>query len=124
MAPRGSVVLVIPPLRHWERAVLLAELAERGQDVVGMESLDDLVRFRPEEAGHAPVGVVLVDREALADRPLSTLRGRYPSAAFLLLTGHLSEVAAGPWRAVLMRPLSVGQVAETVATHMSAEVPA
>ena len=62
MATRGCVVLVMP--QHWERAILRAELIERGHDVVGMRHLGDLLAFYAAEAGHAPIGVVLVDRTA------------------------------------------------------------
>lgn len=84
-----SVILVVP--RQWERALIRAELLERGHDVVALRGLGDLLTFHAAAAGHAPIGVVLVDGRALTGRGhglLSVVRGRKPDVAFLLLAEH------------------------------------
>jgi len=120
MATRGCVVLVMP--QQWERAILRAELIERGHDVVGMRHLGDLLAFHAAEAGHAPIGVVLVDRTAFAGRHhrlLSILRRRHRCAPFVLLARAMTEVADCPWNAVLVRPLSVAQLADKIAALLA-----
>jgi hypothetical protein len=108
----GCIVLVVP--RHWERALLRAELIERGHDVAALRGLGDLLFFRPAQAGHAPISVVLIDDKALAGRRrqlLPVVRARNPAARFVLLTGATDRPADAGATEVLRRPMSIGQVA-------------
>lgn len=111
------MVLVVP--QHWERALIRAELIERGHDAVGMQGLGDLLLFRTRTAAaaHGPVGLVLVDREALTGRRqrlLGPVRACYPDVPFLLLAGGTTTMPGGPWTAVLLRPISIGDIATRI----------
>jgi hypothetical protein len=108
----GCIVLVVP--QHWERALLRAELIERGQDVAALRGMGDLLFFHPAQAGHAPIAVILVDRKALAGRRrklLPVVRARNPAARFVLLAGGMDTIKDDGATVVLRRPLSIGQVA-------------
>lgn len=122
MVMAGCIVLVVP--QHWERALLRAELVECGHDVAALRGLGELLLFRPAQAGHGPISVVLVDRKALAGRRrqlLAVVQARNPGARFVLLAGATDTIAHDPATVVLRRPVSIGQVAtklgELVATE-------
>jgi hypothetical protein len=111
----GCIVLVVP--QHWERALLRAELIQRGHDVAALRGLGDLLFFHPTQAGHGPISVVLVDSRALAGRRrqmLPVLRARNPRARFVLLAGAMERIAHDSATVVLRRPVSIGQVATKV----------
>ncbi len=125
MPARGRVVVLVVP-SHWERALLRAELIERGHEAFAAEDLGDpeLLGAPPEDSER--VGVVVLDRAAVAGKPdwlLVSLRSRYHGAAFVLLDGA-GAAAGGTWDAVLRRPISVGDVARAVDAALARRPPA
>lgn len=102
---------------HWPRACLRAELIERGYDALGFQALADALLTLDMSTGSVPAAAVVdltdqtVDAEVLA--------------RFIQATGQVVAVAGGPaarspelrrlpWAAFLVRPVSLGAVADTV----------
>jgi len=109
------IVLVIP--EHWERALIRAELLERGHDAVGVPALGQLIAFHPERMGHGPLGLVVVDQKTLQGkdgRLLEPFRRRHPDVPILLLAGQTVERPRGPWNEVIVRPITIGEIVEKV----------
>jgi DNA-binding NtrC family response regulator len=101
---------------HWERALLRAELIERGYDAVGFVTLREaLVRLAL--ASQRPALVVVdLHEQQLNDRQLTSLL----SAGFpVLAIGGATEwedqnLNTRPWAKFLRRPLTIGSVAAEV----------
>lgn len=112
---RPRVLLVLP--EHWPRALLRAELVERGYDAVGAPDLGAAVRLPPAEAAPEPVRLIVVDQAVVreADRwLLDLLVARQGRPLVLLLAHGGSEVPAGPWHRVVRRPVPIGEIATAV----------
>ncbi len=102
---------------HWPRALLRAELIERGYDAVGFEAVRDvlvrlaLVRFRPE------LLLLVLHGQAIPERQIAALRRtRLPiwllASAAVVPDERLTALASR----LLRRPLTVGSVADAVAS--------
>ena len=63
MPPR--ILLVMP--EHWPRALLRAELIERGYDVVGTPDLATALLVRPVEEDRGPVRVIVIDQDVMVE---------------------------------------------------------
>ncbi|HXX66566.1 MAG TPA: hypothetical protein VEK07_05270 [Polyangiaceae bacterium] len=106
---------------RWAGVLLCAELRERGRVAAYAARLAAaLLLPDPWEVG--PVRAVLVDRESLHDRDVSTLRwfrasGEGPAA--LLLAAADVPVPGGPWDRVLRRPLTIGALADAIEPWVS-----
>jgi hypothetical protein len=104
---------------HWPRAYLRAELIERGYDAAGYEAIADaLVDLAavPER----PPRAIVVDLlgPGLAEPLLEALfRVGAPVVAVAGATAaHEAEVRHHPWAAFLRRPVTVGDIADRVAS--------
>jgi DNA-binding NtrC family response regulator len=99
---------------HWPRALLRAELIERGYDAVGFVTVDDALRVMPIRWPDA----IIVELRHLAREEVAPLFGAHvPVIAIAGLTTEawLDEF---PWAAVLRRPVSIGEIAERVAAFV------
>jgi hypothetical protein len=109
----GQVVWLIDP-DHWPRALLRAELIERGYDAIGFTSMEDAI-FRLAVERHRRPRLVLVN---LSGQQVT------PGAVALLGAGGVPVLGIGgatepaakelALTAVLRRPVSLGQVAEAI----------
>jgi hypothetical protein len=110
------VLLVMP--EQWPRALLRAELRERGYDALGAPGLPAALAYPVAVPERGPIGLVLVDQQALAppdDQLLTRLLERHAHPPSLLLSRGGQDPAAGPWRRVLRRPVSIADLADAVA---------
>jgi hypothetical protein len=106
---------------HWPRALLRAELIERGWDAVGFVSLPDLlaqlVLERARRSAGAPPSVVVIDLrgQSATERQLDAL---FAPGVPLVAVGGVTEWAetrltARHWTARLRRPVTLGAIADT-----------
>jgi hypothetical protein len=115
-APAPRVLLVMPD--QWPRALLRAELRERGYDALGAPGLPAALAYPVAASGRGPVGLVLVDQQALEppdDQLLTRLLQRHGNPPSLRLARGGQEPAAGSWSRVLRRAGSSADLADAVA---------
>jgi hypothetical protein len=113
--PPPRILLVMP--EHWPRALLRAELIERGYDVVGTPDLPAALLSRPVEKDRGPVRVIVVDQDVLVEpqsRLLDLLASRHPNARLVLLGRAQLETPPGDWDQILRRPALIGEIASAV----------
>jgi hypothetical protein len=103
-------VLVVSP-EHWARALVRAELRERGYDAIGAGTIEVARRERP-------VDLLVLDQHALGERAQSVdeLQSRLGRPATVLLALGLAEPPQGAWARVLRRPLRIGDVVAAIET--------
>jgi hypothetical protein len=107
---------------HWARALLRAELIERGYDVVGAPDLATARLCRPVERDRGPVRGILIDREVLLEPAgwlLDLLVSRHRNPPVLLLASRLLRTPAGPWGRVLHKPATIGAIASAIAEEVA-----
>jgi len=115
-SPAPRVLLVMPD--QWPRALLRAELRERGYDALGAPGLPAALAYPVAVTGRGPVGLVLVDQQALepaGDQWLRSLLERHGQPASVLLARTGESPPSGPWSRVVRRPVSIATLADTVA---------
>ena len=101
---------------QWPRALLRAALREAGYDAAGTRTLAGALRLSEPVGGRGPIGLIVLGHEAFApaDRPdLERLR-RVTRAPVLLITAAGREVEDEPWVRVVRRPVSIGELVDTV----------
>src|SRR2546427_10879771 len=100
------VVLVVLP-EQWPRALLRAELIERGYDAVGAPDLRTAFRFPSLAEPRGRVALVIVDEASLTSAErwiLDAVLSEHGDPPVMLLAPHGREPPAGPRRRVLQRP--------------------
>jgi hypothetical protein len=104
---------------QWPRALLRAELRERGYDAAGARDL--LEALSDGEPAEGPVRLILIDQDALAEGDALLLRDlvhrlveHHPTAAVFLLAGTMQQTPEGPWQQVLRRPMSISDIVGAV----------
>lgn len=109
--PHGPVVWLIDP-DHWPRALLRAELIERGYDAIGFASLDDAILRLATALDRRPrlVLVNLSGQEVTRGAVALLGAGGVPVIG---VAGAGDHSALG-LTALLRRPVSLGQIADTV----------
>jgi hypothetical protein len=114
-----SALIVMP--EHWTAALLKAELLERGWDAACAPSMAEGLVL----AAGRKISVALVDQAALSSRDPRLLAWAvaHEGMRLVLLTGAMTEQARGPWQRVLRRPLSLGAIADALASSASAPSP-
>ena len=109
-----AVVWIID-VEQWPRAMLRAELIERGFDAVGYVTIRDAIDSLPERFPN----VIVVD---LRGQPMPLVE-RLPAIGVpVIVVGGVPEIEdlpEGGWAAVLRRPVSIGEIAERVALSLS-----
>ena len=118
-------ILVIQP-DQWPRALLRAELIERGYDAVGAADFIDALICHPQDPERGPVRLILVDQAALggsADELLASLRARHSNALMMLLRGHAFPAPSGNWDGVVTRPVTIGELASEIEARVPIRCP-
>jgi hypothetical protein len=118
---RPRILLVMP--EHWPRALLRAELIERGYDVVGAPDLATALLCRPSEKDRGPVRVILIDQDALVEpqiRLFDLLVSRHPQPRLVLLARAQLETPPGDWHTIVRKPALIGQIASAVEQALDA----
>jgi hypothetical protein len=113
--PPPRVLLVMPD--QWPRALLRAELRERGYDALGAPGLAAALAYPVSVPDRGPVRLLLLDQTALgpSEEPLlARLVERHGYPAGLLLARVGQAPASGDWSRVLRRPVTIAELAEAV----------
>ena len=108
-------VLWIIDAEHWPRALLRAELIERGFDAVGYETVRDAIDSLPMRTPNA----IVVD---LRGQPIPQVERLLRIGVPVVIIAGIPEINDLPeaaWAAVLRRPVSIGEIADRVATLSS-----
>jgi len=95
---------------QWPRAMLRAELIERGFDAVGYETVRDAIDSLPERTPAA----IVVD---LRGQPIPVVERLLGIGVPVVLVGgavELNDLPKREWAAVLRRPVSLGEIADRV----------
>jgi DNA-binding response OmpR family regulator len=106
----GTVVWIID-VEHWPRALLRAELIERGFDAVGYETVRDAIDSLPWRAPD----VIVVD---VKGQPMPLVERLLKIGVPVIAVGgvpDINDLPNGAWAAVLRRPISLGEIADAVA---------
>jgi DNA-binding response OmpR family regulator len=112
----GETVVWLVESDHWPRALLRAELIERGYDAIGFPSLDEAIVRLAVERERRPA-LVFLD---LAGQPVSRgavallSAGGVPVLGLAAATDPSSDLAGLGLTAVLRRPLSLGEIADAI----------
>ena len=115
MASQKQPIIWIIDNNHWERANLGAVLIERGYEVEGFVSIfDAVVMFYREKVEKPAVIVLEIKNLQYQGAELDELLRI--GAPVILLSGVYEDMESArrrEWAAVLRRPFTVGQVAQT-----------
>lgn len=100
---------------QWPRALLRAELRDAGYDAIGATTLSRALRPPPIDVERGPVRLIVMDSGVVAGEPtaLEAARRRYPGV-LLVLIARAGAAPAGPWAAVLRRPVTIGDIVATL----------
>ena len=104
-------VIWIIDTEQWPRALLRAELIERSFDAVGYETVRDAIDSLP----WRHPDVIVVD---LKGQPIPLLERLLKIGVPVIVVGgvpDINDLPEGGWAAVLRRPVSLGEIADTVA---------
>jgi DNA-binding response OmpR family regulator len=104
-------VVWIIDAEHWPRALLRAELIERGFDAVGYETVRDAIDSYPLRPPDAIVVELRGQPLALVER-LTKIK---VPIVILASAPEINELPSGEWAAVMRRPVSIGEVVDRVA---------
>jgi len=121
MSP-ARILLVMP--EHWPRALLRAELIERGYDVVGAPDLPAALLVRPVEPGRGPVRLIAIDQDVMVEpqsRLLERLLSRHRNPRRLLLARAQLETPAGSWDQIVRRPALIGEIAGAIELELRSD---
>jgi hypothetical protein len=99
---------------HWPRALLRAELIERGYKAVGFLTVDDALRVMPTRWPD----VIVVELRHLAREEVARLFGAVVPAIAIAGSAPEPWIDEFPWAAVLRRPISIGEIADRVAAFV------
>jgi hypothetical protein len=100
---------------HWPRALLRAELIERGYDATGFASLEDAVKRLMLPPARRPALLVLDQRDQVVDERTAALlsRARVPILVVADIA-HPGGRVLGPVVEILHRPVTMGSIADAV----------
>ena len=108
----NNPVIWIIDVEQWPRALLRAELIERGFDAVGYVTVRDAIDSLPERRPDAIVvelrgqPIPLVERLPGIGVPVVIIGG----------APDINDLPEGEWASVMRRPVSLGEIADRVAT--------
>ena len=109
------VLLVIP--NQWHRSLLRAQLRELGYDALGAPDLESSLLYPAAEPERGPVGLILVDQQALVGGDhdlLQHLMDRHERPPSVLIAPAGQRPADGQWQQVVTRPVSIAELVEWV----------
>jgi hypothetical protein len=104
-------VIWIIDAEQWPRAMLRAELIERGFDAVGYVTIRDATDALPERFPNA----IVVE---LRGQPMPLVERLLTIGAPVVIVGGVPEIndlPEGEWAAVMRRPVTLGEIADRVA---------
>jgi DNA-binding response OmpR family regulator len=102
---------------QWPRALVRAALLEAGYDAVGAPGLEEALAYPAGTTDRGPVRLVVVDQRVLRRGDGSLLKGllnRHGDPPVLLLSSTTEPQPEGPWRMVIRRPTSVGDLVAAI----------
>jgi len=103
-------VVWIIDVDQWPRAMLRAELIERGFDAVGYETVGDAI----ESLLLRPPNVIVVDLRGQPTRLVERLHDIGVPVLIIAGTPEINELPERTWAAVMRRPVSIGEIANAV----------
>ena len=106
---------------HWPRALLRAELIERGFDVVGAPDLPAALLVRAVERDRGSVRVIAVDQDVMVEpqsQLLDLLVSRHRNPRRVLLARAQLETPPGAWDEIVHRPALIGEIATAIELGM------
>jgi CheY-like chemotaxis protein len=109
------VLLVMP--NQWHRSLLRAQLRELGYDALGAPDLEASLLYPAAEPERGPVGLILVDQQALVRDDhglLKQLMDRHGRPPLVLIAPAGQRPAEGQWQQVVTRPVSIAELTEWV----------
>jgi DNA-binding response OmpR family regulator len=111
--PSAQVIWIIDD-EQWPRALLRAELIERGYEAIGFETIADALDSRLDRPPRAIV--VELRGQRLVPSALEKLLAAGPPVILLAGMPEADDprVKSRAWAAVLHRPVSIGEIAEAV----------
>ena len=111
----AEVPIWIVGAEHWPRALLRAELIERGYDATGFVTLEDAVRRLMLPPARRPALLVLDQRDQVVDERTSALlsRARVPILVVADIA-HPGGAPLAPVAEILHRPVTMGSIADAV----------
>jgi DNA-binding response OmpR family regulator len=116
-SPLAEPVVWIIDSEHWPRACLRAELIERGIDAIGCEEFTDAISMLQNPWFRRPdLAVLDLKNQNLNSADLDRWR-RYQIPLIVLAgSAELSQdlFQELQWAHILRRPISIGQIADTV----------
>ena len=115
VTPPPRVLLVIPG--QWPRALLRAELRERGCDALGARDLGEAMIHPAIAPARGPVRLVVIDQDALAgagEASVTRVLQRHAGSVAMLLARGGTMPPAGPWQRVIHRPVTIAAIADAV----------
>ncbi len=107
-------VVWVVDAEHWPRALLRAELIERGYDAVGFLRVDDALNARPDRFPD----LIIVESHGLSLSRDDALKLFLLQAPVVLIAsapeGNARWIRDLSWAAVFHRPVSIGEIADAV----------
>jgi len=111
----AEVAIWIVNVEHWPRALLRAELIERGYDATGFVKLEDAIARLMLPHAQRPALLVLDAREQVVDEPRAALLAR---AGIPVMTvadlSHAGGASLDFAAAIVRRPVTIGAIADAV----------
>jgi hypothetical protein len=107
-------VLIVMPAQ-WPRALIRAALREAGYDALGARDLNEALSYPAVEDDRGPVGLIIIDQEAMQDPEDSTvsqLRHQHPDARTLVLESAFRPSTQGSWEHVLRHPVTIADIVQ------------
>ena len=105
----GETVWIIDG-EQWPRALLRAELIERGFDAVGYLAVRDAIDALVE----SPPALIVVELRGQPMPVVERLLGIGVPVVVIAGVPEVSELPEGGWAAVMRRPVSIGEIADRV----------
>ena len=119
-ARKKEPVLWVIDSEQWPRACLRAELIERGYDPYGFITITDALNSVARGESPKPELIILELRgQDLSPRSIAAIRNLQIPTIALGGSAELNEpiIKEQRWERVLKRPVSLGHVADTVASY-------
>ena len=104
------IVVWIIDADQWPRAMLRAELIERGFDAVGYPTVGDAI----ESLLMRPANVIVVDSRGQPPRLVERLLAIGVPVVVIAGMAEINDLPEGAWSAILRRPVSIGEIAAAV----------
>ena len=111
--PDQRVIWIID-VEQWPRAMLRAELIERGLDAVGYITVRDAIESLPSRTPDAIVADLRGQPMPLVEKLLQI------GVPVLVIAGmpEINDLPDRPWAAVLRRPITLGEIADAVTARL------